>query len=81
MRKYSINFKLYNMLNYGKILGYTFGNFFGILIELSSPENKNIVNSGFITFGYSNTINNTYEINDNDFFPKESEISNPIRFR
>ena len=81
MRKYSINFKLYNMFNYGKILGYTFGNFFGILIELSSPENKNIVNSGFITFGYSNTINNTYEINDNDFFPKDSEISNPIRFR
>ena len=79
MRKYSINFKLYNMFNYGKILGYTFGNFFGIFAELSSPENKNITNSGFITFGYIDTINNTYEINDMNFFKENSTTSNPIK--
>ena len=79
MRKYSINFKLYNMVNRGKLLGYTFGDFFGILVELSSPENRNITNAGFITFGYINTINNRYEIYDNNFFPENSTISNPIK--
>ena len=79
VRKYSINFKLYNMFNYGKILGYTFGKFFGILVELNSPENRNIINANFITFGYINTINNSYEIYNDDFFPENSRTSYPIK--
>ena len=78
VRKYTINFKLYNMVNKGKMLGYTFGNFFGTLLELSSPINKNIMNAGFITFGYINNINKDYEIYDRNFFPEKSVISNPI---
>ena len=78
VRKYTINFKLYNMVNKGKMLGYTFGNFFGTLMELSSSINKNITNAGFITFGYINNINKEYEIYDRDFFPEKSVISNPI---
>ena len=78
VRKYTINFKLYNMVNKGKMLGYTFGNFLGTLMELSSPINKNITNAGFITFGYINNINKEYEIYDRNFFPEKSFISNPI---
>ena len=80
VRKYSINFKLYNMVNHGKILGYTFGNFFGTLIELSSPDNKNITNAGFITFGYVNT-SDAYEVFDSNFFPEKSQRSNPIKIK
>ena len=34
VKKYSIDFKLYNMVNYGKILGYNLGQFFGILVSV-----------------------------------------------
>ena len=31
--------------------------------DKTSPDNKNITNAGFITFGYVNTLNNiTYEV-------------------
>ena len=81
VRKYSINFKLYNMVNKGDILGYTFGNFFGALMELSSPVYQNITNAGFITFGYTTNINDTYEIYDRNFFQEKSVISNPIKVK
>ena len=67
VKRYSINFKLYNMANHGSILGYNLGQFFGILIELSSFENENITNSGFITFGYVDTVDKETTLFDNDF--------------
>ena len=79
-RKYSINFKLYNSFNYGNILGYNLGNFFGILIELSSPSYSEIVNSVFMTFGYINTVGNT-SILDNDFIIENSNYSKFINFK
>ena len=80
IRRYSINFKLYNMLNYGKILGYNLGKFFGILIELSSPDDKTIINSAFMTFGYVNTTEPTI-IYDNDFILENNSYSKNIKFR
>ena len=82
VKKYSINFKLYNIFNHGKVLGYTLDNYFGIFMESSLPENKNITNSGFITFGFINTINNiTYEVYDNNFFEPSTLTSNPIEMK
>ena len=77
MRRYSINFKLYNTLNGGKILGYNLGQFFGILIELLSTEDKQKINSAFITFGYVNTTNASF-IFDNNFIPEDSLISKSL---
>ena len=82
VRKYSINFKLYNIFNHGKILGYTLDNHFGIFMESSLQENKNITNAGFITFGFINTINNTtYEVFDNNFFEPSTLTSNAIELK
>ena len=78
IRKYSINFKLYNSVNIGKILGYNLGQFFGIFIELSNPDNKTIVNSAFMTFGYSNATNSS-RIIDKEFIPENSLLSRPIK--
>ena len=77
IRRYSINFKLYNMLSYGSILGYNLGQFFGILMELSSPTDKAITNSGFMTFGY---VNSTYSsiIFNNEFIPNNSLLSRSL---
>ena len=84
IRIYSINFKLYNMVNYGKILGYNLNQFFGILIELSQPENEDNVNSVFMTFGYVNTtepssINDDNFILDNNNYSKNIKIKNYIQ--
>ena len=77
IRRYSINFKLYNMFNYGKILGYNLGNFFGILIELSSPDNNLLKNSAFMTFGYVNSTGPTV-IYDKEFISENSLESKSI---
>jgi len=79
VREYSINFKLYNMVNYGKIYGYTLDQFFGIVVELSSPEDKNLVNTAFITFGYVNTTGES-SIMDNDFIQENNAFSKTIKF-
>ena len=84
IRKYVINFGLYNMYNYGKILGYKLGEFFGIFIELSSPKNKSVVNSAFMTFGYVNTTEPSflYDNNfilDNNLYSKDIIFSNYIK--
>ena len=77
MRRYSINFKLYNTFNCGKILGYNLGQFFGIFIELSSTEHKEKANSAFMTFGYVNTTNTSY-IFDNNFIVGNNLISKTL---
>ena len=78
VKKYSIDFKLYNMVNYGKILGYNLGQFFGILVDLSSPQNKDIVSSGFMTFGFINTTEPSF-IFDRGFIQDNSGYSKSIR--
>ena len=77
IRRYSINFNLYNMVNHGSILGYNLGQFFGILIELSDPNDKNITNSGFMTFGYVNTTNSSI-IFDDEFIRDNSLLSESL---
>ena len=79
VRRYSINFKLYNMFNYGKILGYKLGQFFGIILESSSPEDRSIIKSSFMTFGYVNTTEPSILIDPN-FIKENSLYSKYIRF-
>ena len=79
VRRYSINFKLYRMINYGKIIGYNLGQFFGIILELSSPEDKKTMNSAFMAFGYVNTTESS-KIFDSNFIPENSIYSKPIKF-
>lgn len=79
VRKYSINFKLYNMINYGKIIGYNIDHFFGIIMELSSPEDLKTISSAFMTFGYVNTTESS-KIFDSNFIPENSAYSKPIKF-
>ena len=55
VRHYPINFKLYNNLIDGKLSGYNLNGFFGMLMELSSAENKDEKKAAFFTFGYMNT--------------------------
>ena len=77
IRKYSINFKLYNTFNYGSILGYNIGQFFGILIELASPDNNFVLSSSFMTFGYVNSTGPTV-IYDKEFVLENSLESHSI---
>ena len=79
VKKYSIDFKLYNMVNYGKVMGYNLGQFFGILVDLSSPKNKDIVSSAFMTFGFINTTEPSF-IFDRGFIQDNSGYSKSIRF-
>jgi len=79
VREYTINLKLYNMVNYGKIYGYNLGSFFGIIIESSYPDDKKTVSTSFITFGYVNTTQES-SIFDKDFIPANSEYSKSIKF-
>jgi hypothetical protein len=79
IREYLINFKLYNMVNYGKVYGYSLDQFFGIVAELSSPEDKLLVNTAFITFGYVNTTGES-SIMDKDFVTGNSVYSKAIKF-
>ena len=55
VRHYKIDFSLYNMFIDGDIMGYKLNNFLGILVELTSPEEKYISRAAFLTFGYVNT--------------------------
>ena len=79
IRAYVINLKLYNMVNYGKIYGYTLGNFFGIIIESSPPDDIKSVSTAFITFGYVNTTEQS-SILDKNFITANSEYSKNIKF-
>jgi len=60
VRHYIIDFALYNSLVDGKIIGYNLNGFFGALIELTSPGNKELKRASFFTFGY---VNSTIDIN------------------
>ena len=55
VRHYPINFKLYNNLINGKLAGYNLNGFLGILMELTSAENKDEKKAAFFTFGYMNS--------------------------
>jgi hypothetical protein len=55
VRHYKIDFSLYNMFIDGDIIGYKLNNFLGVLVELTSPEEKYIGRAAFLTFGYVNT--------------------------
>ena len=78
IRGYLINLKLYNMVNYGKIYGYTLGQFFGIILESSAPEDIKSVSTAFITFGFVNTTQSS--ILDKNFITGNSEYSKTIKF-
>ena len=80
LRKYTINFKLYNFYNSGQIIGYNLGQFFGIFIELSSTEDKTVINPSFMTFGYVNTTNYPL-LYDNDFIIDNGPYSKNILFK
>ena len=64
VRHYTINFKLYNTYVEGDIRPYTLNGFFGIAIELTSPERRSFSRASFFTFGYVNStsvgINDTF---------------------
>ena len=79
VREYVINFKLYNMVNYGKVYGYSLDQFFGIILELSSPEDRKLVNTAFVTFGYVNTTGES-SIMDKEFVTGNSAYSKVIKF-
>ena len=55
IRHYKINFNFYNYLINKKIIGYYLNGFFGSIIELASPENKDLKKASFFIFGYVNT--------------------------
>ena len=57
IRHYPIQFKLYNTLIDGKIIGYNLNNFFGTLIELNAPGDNDKKRAAFFTFGYMNSTN------------------------
>ena len=73
LRKYTINFKLYNIFNYGKIIGYNLGKFFGIFMDSTIKEDNNNHSPIFMTFGYVNTTDNSL-IYDNDFIMDNNEL-------
>jgi hypothetical protein len=79
VKKYSIDFRLYGMANYGNIMGYTLGQFFGILIDLSAPGDKNVMSSAFMTFGYINTTESSV-LYDRDFIDLSTGYSKSISF-
>ena len=71
IRHYTIDFSLYNFLVNKKIIGYNLNEFFGILIELTSPDNTDLKRASFLTFGYINStdiepIKGSEILRDND---------------
>ena len=55
VRHYTINFKMYNTFVEGDIRPYLLNDFFGIVIELTSPLDRSLSRSSFFTFGYVNS--------------------------
>ena len=66
IRHYLINLSPYNTFINDKIIGYNFNGFFGTLIELTSPENKNLKRAAFLTFGYINSTKDIDPMEGND---------------
>ena len=66
VRHYPIYFKLYNTLINKKIIGYNLNEFLGVLMELTTPSNNNLIRATFFTFGYINTTNEISPMEGND---------------
>ena len=66
IRHYNINLGLYNTFINGKIIGYNYNGFLGALIELTSPQNKDLKRPAFLTFGYSNSTKDIDPMEGND---------------
>ena len=66
IRHYWINFNFYNSFINEKIIGYNFNGFFGALIELTSPENKDLKRASFFTFGYVNSTKDIEPMEGNE---------------
>ena len=73
VRHYPINFNLYNTLINRKIIGYNLNGFFGALIELTSPENKDINRPSFFTFGYVNSTSEVSPMEGNEILIVKNE--------
>ena len=75
IRHYPINFKLYNTLVDGKLIGYNLNGVFGILVELASPSNSNLRKASFFTFGYVNATDDIPPMEGHDIlFNGEKKI-------
>ena len=55
IRRYSIDFELYNKHVNDDVKGYTLGNFFGIVLGLTKTIDDSQSTATFLTFGYVNT--------------------------
>ena len=73
VRHYTIDFALYNSFVSGKIIGYNLNGFFGALIELTSPGNKELKRASFFTFGYVNSTNDMNPIEGNNILISKKE--------
>ena len=73
IRHYPINFGLYNTFIDGKIIGYNLNDFFGALIELTSPGNKDLKRASFFTFGYINSTNDINPMEGNEILIVKKE--------
>ena len=66
IRHYNINLNLYNTFICGKIIGFTYTGFLGVLIELTSPDNRDLKRPGFLTFGYVNSTKDVLPMEGNE---------------
>ena len=55
IRKYSIDFELYNRHTNDDIKGFTLGNFFGVVLGLTKDIETYQTSTAFLTFGYVNS--------------------------
>ena len=55
IRRYSIDFELYNKHIYDDIRGYTLGNYFGVILGLTLDRDTSNDIATFMTFGFVNT--------------------------
>ena len=54
VRHYLMDLEKHNRKITGNILGYNLQNFFGVLMELSNPNNESMNSAAYVTFGYIN---------------------------
>ena len=73
VRHYTISFALYNTFVDKKIIGYNLNGFFGALVELTSPGNKDVKRASFFTFGYVNSTDEVDPMEGNNILMVKKE--------
>ena len=76
VRHYTINLRMYNVYVEGDIRPYLINDFFGIVVELTSPLDRTLSRASFFTFGYVNVTSTEVDVS---FIAKDASESKILK--